>query len=419
MILTEELTLAKIVEILQEFRTSELPRLQKLENYYLGKHSILARSMADSAKPNNRIVINYPAYIVDSYASYLCGTPITYSGSEEVKEILEYNDCADLDLELDTDANIFGYSIEHTYLDSEANVRLARISPKECVLLYDNSIEKNLIGAIRFYPTGTYSCAVEVYNDTTKTLYSCGTGYSDLKFEVEEPHYFNDVPFVEYINNEYRTSSFESVIGLVDGLEKLSSDEVNTFEAFCDCYMVLKGVVADSEDINEMKENRVLLLDNDASAEYLTKQVNIEQITSLKNAFIDNIHKISCVPNMSDSEFASNASGVAIRYKILSFENATAKKERKFKKGLQRRLELINNILALTGKAYLDTIITFTRNLPVNEVEIAQEINQLRGLVSTKTLIAQLPFVEDADEEVKALQEENSSTVYDFGSDAE
>ena len=121
---------------------------------------------------------------------------------------------------------------------------------------------------------------------------------------------------------------------------------------------------------------------------------------------------------MSDENFAANASGVAIRYKLLAFENATAKKERKFKKGLQRRLELINAILSITEKEYLETTITFTRNLPVNEVEIAQEINMLRGLVSNKTLLAQLPFVEDADAEIEQVAQENSQnlSLYDFGS---
>ena len=121
---------------------------------------------------------------------------------------------------------------------------------------------------------------------------------------------------------------------------------------------------------------------------------------------------------MNDEQFASNASGVAIRYKILAFENQTAKKERKFKKGLQRRLELINNILSITGKAYLDTQIIFTRNLPVNELEIAQEVNMLRGLVSNKTLLAQLPFVDDIETELAQLQEETAQTanLYSFGS---
>lgn len=414
----DELTLEKIIDILQTFRTSEQPRLEKLERYYLGKHNILMRQMADDTQPNNKVVINYPSLICDSYASYLVGTPIVYNGDEQLASVLNYNDVADEDLEIATDANIFGFAIEQLYLDEDGQIRFTRVSPKETILICDNSIQHNMRAGIKFFPIDDYTFAVEVYDKEKVSIYTASTGLSELHLTEERPHYFKDVPFVEYINNEYRQSSFEQVMGLIDGLEKLASDEVNTFEQFCDCYMILKNVVAEAEDIQQMKQNRVLLLDSDSDASYLTKQVNIEQITSLKNEFVKNIHKISCVPDMSDENFANNASGVAIRYKILAFENQTAKKERKFKKGLQRRLELINNILSITGKAYLDTQIIFTRNLPVNELEIAQEVNMLRGLVSNKTLLAQLPFVDDIETELEQIQEETAQTasLYSFGS---
>ena len=96
----DELTLEKIIDILQTFRTSEQPRLEKLERYYLGKHNILMRQMADDTQPNNKVVINYPSLICDSYASYLVGTPIVYNGDEQLASVLNYNDVADEDLEI-------------------------------------------------------------------------------------------------------------------------------------------------------------------------------------------------------------------------------------------------------------------------------------------------------------------------------
>ena len=70
--------------------------------------------------------------------------------------------------------------------------------------------------------------------------------------------------------------------------------------------------------------------------------------------------------------------------------------------------------LNLAGGADIDII--FTRNLPVNVLEIAQIINQLRGIVSDETLLAQIPFVNDVAaeyEKVKAQKEENIS-IYSF-----
>ena len=104
-----------------------------------------------------------------------------------------------------------------------------------------------------------------------------------------------------------------------------------------------------------------------------------------------------------------------MRYKLLGTENLASIKERKFKKGLQRRLEIISIIFSLTRKADLDWMgvdIVFTRNLPVNEGDITTLVQNLDGIVSKRTLLGQLPFVEDADAELEQLQKETESTIY-------
>jgi hypothetical protein len=55
--------------------------------------------------------------------------------------------------------------------------------------------------------------------------------------------------------------------------------------------------------------------------------------------------------------------------------------------------------MAVKGASALDVAevtITLSRELPVNELEIAQTVMQLQGLVPDKLLIAQIPFVDDA-----------------------
>ena len=126
---------------------------------------------------------------------------------------------------------------------------------------------------------------------------------------------------------------------------------------------------------------------------------------------------------MTDENFSSNASGVAMKYKVMGMENVASVKERKFKKGLQRRIELLSNILNLTYGSFdwRAIEITFTRNLPVNVIEVANMINNLRGIVSNETLLLQLPFVEDVAAELQRIEEENSydtlSLAFDSGSE--
>ena len=70
-------------------------RLQRLQDYYEGKHDILRRSYTDTAKPNNRIAVNYCKKITDFHTSYLVGAPVRYEAPQIVLDTLAYNDDAE------------------------------------------------------------------------------------------------------------------------------------------------------------------------------------------------------------------------------------------------------------------------------------------------------------------------------------
>ena len=235
-----------------------------------------------------------------------------------------------------------------------------------------------------------------------------------MVLEEEIPHYFGMCPVVIFKNNEDETGDFEKVISLIDAYDKMESDSLNDFEYFCDAYLALIGFTADADDVKSMKENRVLLLDKDTDAKWLTKEEHDSTIENMKIRIDKDIHKFSKCPNLSDEDFASNASGVAIKYKMVGTENLVSVKERKFKKGLQRRLELIS---ILQDKKYstfdwraIDII--FTRNLPTNDTEIANMVNTLSSIVSTETLLAQLPFVENVQDEMERIDKEKEKNPF-------
>ena len=120
----------------------------------------------------------------------------------------------------------------------------------------------------------------------------------------------------------------------------------------------------------------------------------------LRQALREDIHKMSLVPDLTDESFAANASGVAMRYKLLGLEQLTATKERWFREGLRSRMRLFARFLAVLARANLnpETVqMTFTRALPVNETEVAQMVAQLSGIAPRRTLLAQLPFIDDVD----------------------
>ena len=389
----------------------------KLENYYNAKNEILSRTMRDTTKPNNKIANSYASYITDTLVGYFVGKPISYSGNDtnvlnELQMIFEYNDEADENAELAKNASIYGIAYELLYMNENV-VRFKSLDPKECIPIFDDTIDNNLLAFIRYYDNydvvqDKTITIIEVITDKETVRYSTTSTLGNLTFIESYPHYFGMVPIAIYKNNEEESGDFEQVISLIDAYDKLESDSLNDFEYFVDAYLALYGFTAEPEDIAQMKENRVLLMDEGTSAEWLIKNTSDTNIENIKNRIDADIHKFAKCPNLADKEFASNASGVAIKFKLLGTENKVSIKERKFKRGLQQRLELLANIKGVlaNGFDWRSIDIIFTRNIPANDTDIANMVNTLSGIVSEETLLAQIPFVEDVASEIERLDKE-------------
>jgi SPP1 family phage portal protein len=149
----------------------------------------------------------------------------------------------------------------------------------------------------------------------------------------------------------------------------------------------------------------------------LVKTLQEGDVDILRQNLEADIHKISMVPNMSDENFVGNSSGVAIRYKLLAFEQNIKNKERYMEKGLMERFKLYNNFLITKSKMQEVPIeevdATFKRNLPSNDLEISQMINNLADFVDAETLISQLSFIKDASEIVEAKKKEDEDKPQD------
>ena len=415
----EELSEKVIMRIVEQHRMNDLPRLLELENYYNTKNKITKRVVADPAKPNNKIANPYASYITDTLVGYFVGEPITYNSNDktllqDLSMIFEYNDEADENTELAKNASIFGVAYEMLYFSEEDKmIRFKPLTPKEVIPIFDKSVESNLLAVIRYYDDynvvedKTYTI-IEVIDSNTITRYQNSQGSNSLSLLESYPHYFGMVPIAIFKNNEEERGDFEPVISLIDAYDTMESDSVNDFAYFVDCYLALYGFTAEAEDVQKMKENRILLMDEGTSAEWLIKNQNDGTIENMKNRLDADIHKFAKCPNLADKEFASNASGIAIKFKTLGTENLVAIKERKFKRGLQQRLELmsmINSVLR-EGFDWRAIDIVFTRNLPSNDVDIANMVNSLRDIVSDETLLAQIPFVDDVQGELDRVDEQ-------------
>lgn len=243
-----------------------------------------------------------------------------------------------------------------------------------------------------------------------------------LTTELPVPHYLGEIPIIEYLNNKLAIGDFELQIPLIDAYNALMSDRITDKEQFIDAILAIYGTLLSDEDepgteeedqnIKKAKERlkkyKVLEMPDTAKAEYLTRTFDESGVEILKKAIEQDIHKFSHIPCMSDESFGGNVSGVAMEFKLLGMENITKIKTRYYRKGLRKRIRIFCNYLALHGKSVdpAGITMTFTRALPKNLLEISQIVANLWGKVSRKTLLSQVPFVDDVDEELKALDEE-------------
>ena len=380
----------------------------------------------DVGKPCNRIVSNYCFNIVQNYQGYITGIDISYlsqTNIDVIQDILNYNDVRTEDNELLRNALIFGKSFEINYVDEDAKQRFKALDSRECIPVYSNDLNNDLLYVIRYYVADTINNSqdeyyIEVYGNEFIRKYKSSNAFTTLSLLEEKPNVYKQVPITVFSLNTDEVSIFDQVMTLQDAYNKLLSSEVDDFESFCDAYLVLKGCMADADDLVAMKQNRVLMMDTDAEASYLTKSVSDTQIENMLKNINDTIHKISNSPDFTEDTFMSQ-SGVAIKYKLIGFENVASNIVANMTKALQRRIELICSILSLTDgeTKWRDIQIVFTRNLPQNITDTAQAINQLRGIVSDKTLISLLPFIKDVDAEEKQLQKEKEANMSMYGFD--
>lgn len=381
---------------------------------------------SDVGKPCNRIVSNYCFNIVQNYQGYITGIDISYlsqTNIDAIQDILNYNDVRTEDNELLRNALIFGKSFEINYVDEDAKQRFKVLDSRECIPVYSNDLNNDLLYVIRYYVADTINNSqdeyyIEVYGNEFIRKYKSSNAFTTLSLLEEKTNVYKQVPITVFSLNTDEVSIFDQVMTLQDAYNKLLSSEVDDFESFCDAYLVLKGCMADADDLVAMKQNRVLMMDTDAEASYLTKSVSDTQIENMLKNINDTIHKISNSPDFTEDTFMSQ-SGVAIKYKLIGFENVASNIVANMTKALQRRIELICSILSLTDgeTKWRDIQIVFTRNLPQNITDTAQAINQLRGIVSDKTLISLLPFIKDVDAEVKQLQKEKEVNMSMYGFD--
>lgn len=427
-------------QMLDTFLSDQVDRLDKLKSYTEGQNWTImhGRRRIESFKADYRIAHDYGRYISTFITGYLLGKPVTVStdleGSDDLKDLAEIdrtNDSDALNYNLAFDMSRYGRAYELEYrADDETDLfgkskdRIAQIDSNEMFCIYSADVSKRLIGALhcpeyngKLYPV--------LYTDDYKYTFE---PMKPDRLVLSEPerkqHFYGEVPVVEWWNNRYRQADFENVIPQIDALDAAQSDTANYMSDLNDAMLVVKGDIKSSEltkqDIRDMAISNTLILENgigtdgrqtDLDAKYIYKQYDSTGSEAYKDRLVNDIFKLSNIPNLDDGSFGT-ASGIAIQYKLIGLRQLGVTKANYIKKALRRRYRLISNIHRQLNDTEIDVNelnFTFHENIPE---DIWSEVNayiSANGKISQQTLQEIASFIDEQKENDRLQKEEQEN----------
>lgn len=392
-------------------------KYKKAWDYYEGRHEILNRVIADKTKPNHKCVLNYPSYICSVRNGFFSGNPITLVSQDkqmlsELNKVLDYNNFHTIFSRLDNVSSVYGHCTLLLYIDKYGEMKMKVCEPDRSFVVYDCSLDMNRqFGVIynKFLDdaTGDIVFTCDVYDNDYHYVYQGSE--NQLELVSKEKHYFGATPMLEFVESDNRKGCYENVYDVIDSLEQIVSDNLNSMDYFGNSYLLLKNLSGtDSEDIQKMKENRILLVEDDGDARFIAPIIESQFVSNNFKTLHSELFLLAKTPCLADESFSQSSSGVSISYKLFSMTKSIDVKEQLFRESFDELFAMIVHIFNLRGYEYdpRDIKLTFVKSLPQDLNNMADSISKLKDVCSQRSLLSQLEFVTDSDAEIAQFREE-------------
>ena len=389
---------------------------------YVSNHPIL-RAPLKAWSENNKLVVPMPRLLVDEYAGYFGGNAPTVQLEDEtdndsLQAWLNDSEFADEHSEIVKAVGIYGRSYLLAYQGEDSKPKIAHVEPDEGFMIYDDTIKGEPLAFVRY--------SRDYLNNITGTIYYAGFSVDFKNDKLEEPvnYVWHEVPAVEFYSNEERQGIFDGVKTLIEALDKALSKKADQVDYFDNAYLLALGLNLEDENgrIHIDREQRFIYSPDadatNAKVEFIGKPDADGMQENLINRLIDLIYYTSMIPNLQDSAFSGNSSGVALQFKLLPMQNMAAFQERKFIKSLRRMFKVLFEsadggqiVRSINKNSWLDLRFTYTRNMPQNMADAVSTAVQASSLLSQQTALAMIPGIDDPQAEIKRKQEEQNETV--------
>lgn len=401
-----------------------------LEELYRGFHDVYRQPEKDNWKPDWRLVANFPRYLAETFAGYGYSIPVKITHpdeavSEAVKAFEKYNEFGDCVSELVHYCTMWGHAWAFLYQDEAARTNVTAVTPKELFCVYDDTMKKRALFAVRYGRHGAGTNKGKLYGVVMTPQYT--RSFDAGKFtEEEQPNQYGRIPVVEWVLNTDRMGLYEPVTGLIENYNHTMSEKGNDVDAFAEAVLAIIGPRLQENQLAEadMRDNRVVNLYGDGAKDAVVQYLARPAADDTQEHHLDRlerlIYQIAMVANISDESFGNATSGAALAYKLWSTSNVVSTFNRKIEKSLQKIFKLWCSFATNTTNenAWAEMTFTFTTNMPRNRAEETQTARDAAGMVSRRTQISLLSYVDDPDAEMEQIRKEQEEALAGYDMDA-
>lgn len=393
-----------------EFLRTVRPERQRLYDYYRGEQSV-DKGETVRGRPDNRLRAPFPRYITEVHTGYFLGLPptVAYGGAAGARyaALSRELDLPHLYFDLGRDLSICGAGFALVWAE-RGGVKVCRCDPCDCFAIRSGDAGAPLLAAVRLFASGRGETRGVLY--TAERLVPFVWDGTGVTLGAAEENLLHTIPLLPFYNNCQGVGDFAMVTGLVDAYNVLLSGALDDMQSVANAFLALYGMQGTTQrDIEQANRSRILSLSEGGRAEFVVKNLNHEALGQLEVNLRRSILQLSMTPDLCDEHFAGNSSGVALQYKLWGIEQVRAAKERTFTDGLRALLAVLTEGERLLGRSVDLTggEVTFYKNLPQDNAALAETLLSLSPLLSRQTILENLPWVADAQEELRRRAAEN------------
>lgn len=422
--------------------------------YYEGDHDILTRKrtmIGNDGKletvdnlPNNHIIDNQYAKLVNQKTNYLFGQPIAVHGeNDQYTELLQkmFNKRF-----MRTIKNSGKYAYNggiawlYPYYTEEGQFAFRLFPAYEILPFWKDAEHTMLEFAVRMYIVIGYHGTmpelikkVEVYDldGVHKFIYDHGSLIPDIVNgdSADVPHVtmidgqgkvtgfnWSRVPLIPVRCNSNEIPLLKRVKSLQDGINVMLSDfENNMQEDARNTILVLKNY--DGTNLGEFRKNLAtygaVKVRNDDSAkggvETLEITVNADNYKIIVEIFKKALIENGMGYDAKDDRLSGNPNQMNIQSMYSDIDNDADDTETEYQATFEDILWFVNAHLANTGQGDFENEeieVIFNRDVLVNESETIENCQKSMEILSLETILSQHPWVDDVQQELDRLEEQ-------------